>query len=171
MTERLYNPWRLKYINSPKRQADQCVFCQILNNPADDPENFVVHRGDHTFSLLNIYPYNPGHVLVLPYEHVPTLVETPAIARQEMMNVATYFTALLTDLMQPDGYNIGVNIGKAAGAGLESHLHLHVVPRWAGDSNFMPVIGETRTLPEEMPATYDKIMRGMQDRPIADWLA
>ena len=110
------------------------------------------------FAVMNLYPYNPGHLMILPYAHIATLSEVPFDVQVEMIALTSYFTELLSQLMRPDGFNVGLNIGRAAGAGIDDHLHLHIVPRWNGDSNFMPVIGETRVLPEELTDTYDKIV-------------
>lgn len=162
--ERLYTPWRMKYITSKKKKDVGCVFCAALNdNPEKDRENYVVLRGKTTFSIMNIYPYNTGHLMVLPKTHVSTLIELPQETLCELMAYASYFTELLGNLMNPDGFNVGVNVGREAGAGIDSHLHLHIVPRWNGDSNFMAVIGNTRILPETLEDTYDKIVAGIRD--------
>jgi ATP adenylyltransferase len=128
----------------------------------------LVYRGKAVFAIMNIYPYNTGHLMILPYQHVATLAEVAPDAQVEMIILTSYFTELLTDLMHPDGFNIGINMGRAAGAGIESHLHVHIVPRWSGDSNFMPVIGETRVLPEELGTTYDRILELLNQQPPAE---
>lgn len=165
--ERLYTPWRMKYVSRAHQQkGDECVFCAIQNDdPARDRENFVVYRGQNTFVVMNIFPYNTGHLMVIPKAHVAVLPNISAGVQFEMMSLASYFVQLLAELMHPDGFNIGMNIGRAAGAGIDNHLHLHVVPRWSGDSNFMPVIGETRVLPEELGDTYDKIVARLKEQP------
>lgn len=164
--ERLYTPWRMNYITSKKKKVDGCVFCAALNDGVEqDRENYLVLRGKTTFSIMNIYPYNTGHLMVLPQQHVSTLIELDPEVQCEMIGYATYFTKLLGDLMRPDGFNVGLNVGREAGAGIDSHLHMHIVPRWNGDSNFMPVIGNTRILPETLEDTYDKIMAGIQKTP------
>ncbi len=164
ISERLYTPWRMKYINQKK--IDGCVFCNALNEQSDnDRENFLVYRGQYTFTMMNIYPYNTGHLLILPYAHVSHLNQTSAESHFEMITLVTYFTDLLSDLMKPDGFNLGMNIGKAAGAGIDSHLHFHIVPRWNGDSNFVSVVGETRVLPEELGTTYSRIIESLRQRP------
>ena len=163
--ERLYTPWRMKYILSDK-EKDGCVFCNGLNaTVADDRKNFIVHRAEKTFTILNIYPYNVGHLMVLPRRHISTLAELPRSTQFEMMLLVTYFSELLAELMKPEGFNIGVNMGKAAGAGIDAHLHMHIVPRWSGDSNFMPVLGQTRILPEDLGETYEKIVAKMKEMP------
>ena len=158
----------MKYVTSSDKKADGCVFCAACqDDPEHDRENFVVYRGKHGFVLMNIYPYNTGHLMVLPYAHVATLVEVAPEAQAEIIWLASYFTGILTRLMAPHGFNMGLNIGQAAGAGIDDHLHLHVVPRWNGDSNFMSVIGETRVLPEMLNDTYDKIVALVQKQPPA----
>lgn len=156
----------MKYVTSTHEKIEGCIFCAKFNNDVErDRENFVLYRGRTTFVILNIYPYNSGHLMVLPNAHVSSLAETSAETQFEMMALASYFTEVLAHLMNPDGFNIGLNIGRAAGAGIASHLHLHVVPRWSGDSNFMPVIGSTRVLPEELGDTYDKIVTLLEKQP------
>ncbi len=166
MTERLYTPWRMKYVTSTHKQIEGCIFCnKIAAETKQDRENFVVYRGQSTFVMMNIYPYNTGHLMVIPQAHVSTLTDVSAQTQFEILVLTTYFTELLSQLMNPDGFNIGLNIGRAAGAGIDSHLHLHLVPRWSGDSNFMPVIGETRVLPEELGDTYDRIVAVLKQQP------
>ncbi|GIK43836.1 MAG: HIT family hydrolase [Chloroflexota bacterium] len=163
---RLYTPWRMKYVTATQVEVDGCIFCTKCNEQHEhDRENFLVYRGQSVFAMLNIYPYNTGHLMLLPYHHVATLAEMSVEMQVELITLTTYFTELLTELMQPDGFNIGINIGRAAGAGIDSHLHVHIVPRWSGDSNFMPVIGETRVLPEELSGTYDRIVKLLNERP------
>jgi ATP adenylyltransferase len=160
--DRIYTPWRLKYVTSHQKK-EGCIFCNALEDEvARDRENFVIYRGEECFGMMNIYPYNVGHLMIMPRLHTSKLAGLSRQTQLEMMLLTTYFTELLDDLMHPDGFNVGVNIGKAAGAGIASHLHVHIVPRWQGDSNFMPVIGETRVLPEELTDTYDKIVHAMQ---------
>jgi ATP adenylyltransferase len=156
----------MKYINSTHKKAEDCIFCAILEDGFDhDRENYVIYRGQALFALMNIYPYNTGHLMILPYAHMATLSEMAHETQCEMMRLAAYFTDLLTHLLRPDGFNVGLNLGRASGAGVDSHLHLHVVPRWEGDSNFMTVIGQTRVLPEELGATCDKIVAAVKNNP------
>ncbi len=164
--DRLFTPWRMKYVASTRQPAAGCVFCAKLNDPPSlDRDNYLVYRGQTVFAIMNIYPYNTGHLMVLPNRHVARLSEVPPEVQAEMMALTTYFTELLTDLMHPDGFNIGLNLGRAAGAGIDSHLHIHIVPRWSGDSNFMAVVGETRVLPEDLSDTYDRIVKALRERP------
>ena len=163
--DRLYTPWRMKYVISDKKRSG-CIFCNVLGEEAErDRENFVLYRGEEVSVVMNIYPYNVGHVMVIPLQHISTLSAMSRTAQLEMMLLTTYLTELLRNVMNPDGFNIGLNIGKAAGAGIDHHLHLHIVPRWDGDSNFMPIIGETRVLPEELSDTYDHLISGMRSLP------
>ena len=165
-TERLYTPWRMKYVASNKRQEEDCVFCHKLSDdPERDQENYLLYRGKTAFAILNIYPYNTGHLMILPYQHVAKLSDMSQNDQFEIMTLISYFTDLLTELMKPDGFNIGLNIGRTAGAGIDGHLHVHIVPRWSGDSNFMAVIGETRVLPEELSTTYTRIISLLKEQP------
>ena len=164
--EILYTPWRLKYILSKEGKEDGCIFCAVFDhNASSDVENLVLFRGPNTFAMMNIYPYNVGHIMVLPIQHVSNLTQLSQQVQLEIMRLTTYFIELLTSVLRPDGFNIGTNIGKAAGAGIDSHLHTHIVPRWSGDSNFMPVVGQTRILPEELGDTYQKISAALKERP------
>jgi ATP adenylyltransferase len=156
----------MKYVTTTGQQRDGCVFCAKLNaDPAYDPENFLVYRGQTVFAILNIYPYNTGHLMILPCLHVARLVDISPQVQAEMMALVTYFTELLSEVFRPDGFNIGLNLGRTAGAGIDSHLHIHIVPRWMGDSNFMTVIGDTRVLPEDLSGTYDRIVKRLAERP------
>ena len=158
--------WRMKYVTSTPQKTHGCIFCNYLAaDPAQDREHFLVYRGQTTFVMMNIYPYNTGHLMVLPQAHVATLPAVAAETQFEMITLASYFTDLLSAAFNPDGFNVGLNIGRVAGAGIASHLHLHIVPRWSGDSNFMPVIGETRVLPEALIDTYDKIVVRLNEQP------
>jgi ATP adenylyltransferase len=165
-TERLYTPWRLKYVASKDKNQEGCVFCNAVTGDVErDRKNFVVYRGEETFVIMNVYPYNVGHLMILPRQHFSTLSGLSSTAQLELMALTTYFTEILTEIMAPDGFNIGLNLGKAAGAGIDAHLHMHIVPRWVGDSNFMPVVGQTRVLPEELCDTYDKIVARIKQQP------
>ncbi len=162
----LYTPWRMKYVTSTEKKNDNCVFCTILNDDiANNRTRYIIYRGKSTFVVMNIYPYNTGHLMILPNQHVPTLAEVSPEAQIEMIMLTSYFTDLLSKLMQPDGFNVGINIGRVSGAGIASHLHIHIVPRWGGDSNFMAVVGDTRVLPETLNDTYDRIMTLLHESP------
>jgi ATP adenylyltransferase len=133
-----------------------CIFCDKPHCETDLDE-FILERGLHCFVIMNIYPYNPGHVMVAPYRHVAELEALEAGETAELMELAARCTAALKRTMHPEGINLGINLGKAAGAGYDAHLHLHIVPRWVGDTNFMPVVGETKVLPETLEETYAKL--------------
>jgi len=150
MTERpLWAPWRIDYIKGPK--GDQCIFCD------PDPAH-VVERGEHCFTILNTYPYAPGHVMVAPFRHVGTLDELTSEEMLELMRLARRTVGAQQTAMTPDGFNVGLNLGKVAGAGIADHLHLHVVPRWEGDSNFMPVVGHTRVIGQSLDAARQALL-------------
>ncbi|HKJ28209.1 MAG TPA: HIT domain-containing protein [Anaerolineales bacterium] len=150
----LWSPWRMKYIQSFKKSG--CVFCQALT-AEDDLKYWIVHRGEHAFVILNAYPYTSGHIMVLPYDHVPRLDELTQETRAEMMELVNKTTLTLTAVYHPQGFNIGINMGEAAGAGIEEHIHIHIVPRWQGDTNFMTAVGQIRVLPETLEDTYRRV--------------
>lgn len=160
--ENLWTPWRFHYINSPD-SVEGCVFCRILEcREEQDRENLIVHRGEKTFVILNRFPYTSGHLMVVAYRHVSTLSAAEPEEVQEMMLLARKAEACLAEIYHPEGFNIGINVGRCAGAGVESHLHLHVIPRWAGDSNFVATAGQTRIIPELLETTYAKILKGFR---------
>lgn len=142
----------MKYIQKQERPAG-CIFCEALQKE-DGLENLIVVRATQSFVILNRYPYNNGHLMVVPFEHVPSIEDLAPDARQELMELVNQSIGMLRSIYHPDAFNLGANIGAAAGAGVESHVHIHIVPRWNGDTNFMSVVGETRVLPEEMAETY-----------------
>jgi ATP adenylyltransferase len=152
----LWSPWRYRYV-SQAGKGEGCPFCQQGGDPARDRENLVLYRGRSTFVLLNLFPYTTGHVLVTPYAHVANLDQISAETLTEMMELVQRLQTVLHACYHPEGYNLGMNLGKCAGAGVADHLHLHLLPRWTGDSNFMTVVGETRVQPEDLFATYDKL--------------
>jgi ATP adenylyltransferase len=152
--ERLWSPWRMKYILGKKGEG--CIFCdKIAEN--DDKGNYILHRGERCYVILNLYPYNNGHLMVSPYRHVPSVEQLEEDELTEMMLLVNRSLKALRRAMRPDGFNIGVNIGKAAGAGIEEHVHIHVVPRWEADTNFMPIFSNTRVIPELLDETYRKL--------------
>lgn len=173
----MWAPWRLNYVtgnSAEKREADitprlkGCIFCdKPAQGEAHDPENLIVSRGPTCFVILNAFPYNNGHLMVVPYRHIATPAELMPEESAEMMATAGRMTEILNDVYRPDGYNIGINVGSAAGAGIGAHIHLHVVPRWNGDTNFMPVVGEVKVLPETLPDTYRRITAAIQARMTA----
>ena len=151
----LWTPWRYTYVSSVEK-TEGCIFCFLLNL-GDDEKARIVHRASFNFIILNAYPYTSGHVMVVPYEHVDRLNLLPEAAANEMMELSRRLETVLIETYQPDGMNLGMNIGKAAGAGVAGHIHLHVLPRWVADASFMTVVGETRVLPETLKETYRKL--------------
>ena len=139
-------------------QEDSCIFCHAVKNPADDEKNFVLHRGAHSFVILNLYPYISGHMMIAPYAHLGELHAAPKEATDEMMDLAKRCNTALRDVYRPDGFNVGMNLGRAAGAGIADHIHMHIMPRWAGDTSFMTSVADTRVLPEDLPTTYQKLL-------------
>ncbi len=153
--DHLWTPWRFNYINQIGSEQG-CVFCRILSEPRDD-QNYVLGRLRHCFTILNLFPYTSGHILVVANRHIARLVDANMEELGEMIGAAQACEEALRTEYQPEGLNLGFNVGRAAGAGVEHHLHMHVLPRWTGDSNFVSVISETRVLPEELPRTYERL--------------
>lgn len=152
--DRLWSPWRYRYV-SHESPAGACIFCE---KPAGgDQENLIVYRGHHNFILLNLYPYTNGHLMIAPYEHIAELERLPEAAAREMMALTQEAVGRLKFIYRPQGVNLGMNLGECAGAGIAGHLHMHVLPRWFGDANFMTTIGETRVLPEDLGETWRKL--------------
>jgi ATP adenylyltransferase len=152
--QRLWAPWRLEYIRGPK--DDECIFCRALE-AGDDERQYVVFRGERCFIMLNAYPYNSGHLMIAPVAHVPTIEPLDTETTAEMMDLAKRSARALRDVYHPEGFNYGINQGNIAGAGIEDHVHMHVVPRWGGDTNFMPVIGDTRVLPQALVDSWREL--------------
>ncbi len=150
----LYSPWRIQYILSEKEKG--CIFC-IKPKEDNDKKNFIVYRSEHSFVILNIYPYNNGHIMVVPNRHIATLDELPDEEAFDMIKTVKLSERVIRTVYKPDGINIGMNIGKAAGAGIDEHLHVHIVPRWNGDVNFMTVVGGYRVIPEAFETAYLKL--------------
>ena len=153
----LWSPWRYQYISAEK-PAVGCIFCQKAAEHKDE-ENLVVWRGARNFVLLNLYPYTSGHLMVAPYEHVARLEDAAAETASDMMLIVRMAERHLRGIYRPEGVNLGMNIGKAAGAGIADHIHMHVLPRWTADANFMTTVGETRIIPEDLGVTYQKLSR------------
>jgi len=154
----LWSPWRYDYITgSGPARSSGCVFCEILNGSASDEEKFILKRAGLNFVILNIYPYVSGHLMIVPYEHIADLDRASKDTTDEMMELTKRCQTALRDVYRPDGINLGMNLGKAAGAGVAGHFHMHVLPRWFGDANFMTSIGQTRTIPESLPDTFEKL--------------
>jgi ATP adenylyltransferase len=158
--ERLWSPWRYDYIASGSGGSSPpgCVFCRILNDPENDETNLVLHRAVHNFVVLNIYPYVSGHLLIVPNEHTGDLDLASKATTDELMDLTKKAQIALREAYNPAGFNVGMNQGAASGAGVADHIHIHVLPRWVGDTNFMSTVGNTRVLPEELTTTYKKLV-------------
>ena len=156
----LWSPWRYDYIksgSSDEHGPPSCVFCALKEATGDDESRAILHRGRHNFVVLNIYPYISGHLLIVPYEHLGELDAAPKETTDELMDLAKRAQTLLREAYRPHGFNLGMNLGRSAGAGVADHIHLHIMPRWTGDTNFMSTIGETRVIPEDLSTTYHKL--------------
>jgi ATP adenylyltransferase len=158
--EKLWSPWRSKYIESlsKKRDDDECIFCEAAKNDVDDPENLLVRKGELTFTLLNLYPYNNGHLMIIPFRHIGDLDDLSDKEGYEIIKELKIARSALKDISQPHGFNIGANIGRVGGAGIDEHIHFHIVPRWSGDTNFMPVLGEVKVISQELKETKLKLL-------------
>lgn len=157
--QRLWSPWRSQYIASGvDSQSAECVFCRIAGNPDQDATNYVLHRGEHAFVVLNLYPYTTGHLMIVPYLHTSELDTMAKEITDEMMDLTKRSQTALREAYLPSGFNMGMNLGASAGAGIADHLHIHLLPRWAGDTNFMTTISDARVLPEALETTYSKLL-------------
>ncbi len=158
--ERMFTPWRMAYIAGPHERG--CILCE---KPGEDKDrdNLIVYRGEQCYVLLNLYPYNNGHLMIAPYAHIATLEDLPPETAAEMIHLTQKSIRALRRALSPHGFNIGMNLGRVAGAGIADHVHLHVVPRWQGDTNFMPLICGTKLIPEWLDETYEKLYRAFQD--------
>ena len=158
----LWTPWRYQYLEQATQgQQPDCIFCDALKRNRDE-ETLIVYRAKKSFVILNRFPYTSGHVMVVPYAHVAELHLCDPGALQEMLELAQRLEAVYREEYKPDGMNLGMNLGKAAGAGVAGHLHLHMLPRWIGDSNFMTVTGETRVHPENLRTTFDRLRKALR---------
>ena len=156
---RIWAPWRLKYVkDASKDSEEECIFCEFSREgPENDQANLIVHRGERCFVILNKFPYTNGHLMVAPFEHVGSLAEIDSETTTEMMDLAKQAMTILEGHYSPHGYNVGFNQGRVAGAGVEHHIHMHVVPRWGGDTNFMPVLADTRVMPQTVEQSYEAL--------------
>lgn len=157
--ERLWSPWRHDYLAATGSGAasSACIFCEAQKNPADDEKNFVLYRGAANFVILNLYPYISGHLMIAPLGHVGELDSAGKDVTDEMMDLVKRSQTALREAYRPQGFNVGMNLGRAAGAGIADHIHMHVMPRWTGDANFMTSVGATRVLSEALSVTYQKL--------------
>ncbi|MDY0084268.1 MAG: HIT domain-containing protein [Ignavibacteriaceae bacterium] len=163
--EKLWSPWRSKYIESFSSDQDssRCIFCQIALSDTNKSDNLIVHKDKYTFTLLNLYPYNNGHLMVVPYRHTSDFLSLSVEEYSGLMKNLQLAQQALLKVMNPHGFNIGANIGRVAGAGIEDHIHFHIVPRWSGDSNFMPVIGEVKVISQDLQETKVKLIRAYSE--------
>ena len=162
----LWTPWRYAYITG-EREGQDCIFCG-KDKDLDDRKSWIVLRGTYCYICLNAFPYTSGHVMILPYEHLDELQKLSTDAAHEMMDLSQRTETVLRSLYRPDGINLGMNIGSAAGAGVAGHIHMHVLPRWVADANFMTVVGETRVLPESLEVTWERMRKAFQRKAIDD---
>jgi ATP adenylyltransferase len=154
--ETKFTPWRMHYIK--REEGPSCVFCAMTAAPpADDPANLLLYRGERCFVVMNLFPYNTAHLMVVPNAHSADLPGLDAPSAAELFDLTRRSVALLGEEYAPHGFNLGMNLGHTAGAGIADHLHMHIVPRWSGDTNFMPIVGGTKLIPEELPATYARL--------------
>src|ERR1041385_7486212 len=158
----IWTPWRYAYITTAAKStaADQCIFCELPKLPEEDAK--IVRRGQHCYIILNSFPYTSGHVMVVPFAHLDELQKLPQATANEMMSLSQRMESILRQVYSPDGINVGMNIGRAAGAGVAGHVHMHILPRWVGDTNFMTVTGESRVLPEALEVTYNRIKTALE---------
>jgi len=155
--DHLFSPWRFDYVTR-QDEDEGCTLCRIAAGPPErDESSFILHRAAHNFVVLNIYPYTSGHLMVVPFAHLARLGDLPAEARVELLDLAARAEAVLSEIYHPDGINLGLNLGRCAGAGIVEHLHLHVVPRWCGDTSFMTVTAGARVMPEELAESWRKL--------------
>ena len=157
--ERLWAPWRLQYIKNADRMNEEgCIFCDLpAEDRGHDRDNLILHRGKLSFVIMNRFPYNNGHLMVVPYQHTGSLERLSAEERLELMDLVARSVAVLQRAFSPHGFNIGMNLGRTAGAGIDEHLHFHIVPRWNGDTNFMPVLADTKVISAGLMETYDRL--------------
>jgi len=164
MTEQLWAPWRLKYIENADK-AEGCIFCIFPAEGAEnDEKNLILHRGKHAFIILNAFPYSNGHLMVVPYRHTASFEAFTDEEMLEVMQLTRLSIQLLEETFHPNGFNLGVNMGRVAGAGIADHLHWHVVPRWNGDTNFMPVLADVRVIPESLSVVYSRLKQTLASR-------
>lgn len=155
--EHLWTPWRMTYLQNHLPQPEGCIFCNAAADPTADSTTYVIHRGQHHFIILNLYPYNNGHLMIVPLAHLDSIEQLPTEALTELMVLSQMSMQVLRSAYNPQGFNLGINVGGAAGAGVPGHVHLHIVPRWNGDSNFMSTLANTRVIPELMSQTYERL--------------
>lgn len=156
--KQLWAPWRMEYIEQPS-SSEGCIFC-VKDDMSRDRERLILKRGKEAFVMMNKFPYSNAHLLIAPYRHTADMNELSDPERLDIFSLLVVAQNVLKDIFQPDGFNIGMNLGKVAGAGVAEHLHLHIVPRWSGDTNFMPIFSDVRVIPQHLEATYEKLAAG-----------
>ncbi len=156
--EKIFAPWRIEYIKMEKKEG--CIFCE-LPKENEDEKNLILHRGKHAFVIMNNYPYNPGHVMVAPYRHVGAWEDLNDEEVLDINALVSLMIRAIKNAMNPHGFNIGINLGRVAGAGIVDHVHVHIVPRWDGDTNFMPVLADTKVIPQAMNETYSELKKAL----------
>jgi len=159
--DKLWAPWRIKYVSNPNRNG--CIFCKALKERKDS-SNLVLLRSKYCFAILNIYPYNNGHLMVAPNRHIKDLEKLSDNEILDVIATTTKVKNIIKDVLSPDGFNIGINVGKVAGAGIKSHLHIHIVPRWDGDTNFMPVINDTKVISQSLKELYRSLKKCLKEK-------
>jgi len=164
----LWTPWRMTYLQNNVPQPSGCIFCNAASTPENDASTFVVHRGKFAFIILNVYPYNNGHLMIVPFAHAESVEHLPPETLAEIMALNNISLSVLRKAYNPHGFNVGINIGNAAGAGVPGHVHLHIVPRWSGDNNFMSTLANTRVIPELLDTTYERLKSLWPSDPIND---
>ncbi|RMD50692.1 MAG: HIT domain-containing protein [Ignavibacteria bacterium] len=162
--EKLWSPWRSNYISSFKDKTgdEKCVFCNVEEKNVEDDDTLLVYKGKKCFVMLNLYPYNNGHLMIIPYRHLSDFNSLSDEEKSEIMELQGKMIDALTIVMKPQGFNLGANIGKAAGAGIDQHLHFHVLPRWMGDTNFMPALGEVKVISQDLLETKKKLIEALE---------
>lgn len=155
-SQQLWAPWRMELINSPK---SECFFCDDIATPEHDKENLILQRKQHCFVIMNRYPYSNGHLMVVPFQHTSNMEDIPSVAYTEIMETVVQWQSILKKEVHAQGFNIGINIGSVAGAGVAGHIHVHIVPRWLGDTNFMPVLGNAKVINQALDELYNKLLK------------
>jgi ATP adenylyltransferase len=161
----MWSPWRMSYVSADKDTGPDGAVCPFCDLPSrhDDARSYILYRGARAFVIMNLYPYNNGHLMVVPYAHVDALGALDEPTLTEMMTLAQRSQAVVGEAMRPQGFNLGINQGRAAGAGIADHIHMHVLPRWAGDTNFMPALGDVRVMPQHLDETYQLLRPGFAE--------
>jgi ATP adenylyltransferase len=158
LMDKLWSPWRSKYIESIHIKDGGCVFCTMSEDTVENPKSLIIHKGITTFTVLNLFPYNNGHMMVVPYKHTSDLEALSKSENIEIMDKLQLALKALKLVYNPEGFNIGANLGKVSGAGIDEHIHFHIVPRWNGDTNFMPVLGEVKVISQDLLVTKEKLI-------------